>query len=481
MKNGYEEENRAESRAEENQENQKTRNEYTINWENDVPAEDAAALKSQRGRRKFRLKGSLAAKIIAFFLLAASCLVGLAAGFLCMYMESWGFYTEDLDSVMLGVMKQECRYIAYIAESYIEQGDQRAISELCDESNFELQLIYTDDNEDEVLWSHRSGYKTNLKVDIGFIFDQKGEPVRFGGNLLEDGNTYLLRIYIDPEFSQKDDLSNMAEVVKNLYGRRYILIALAAGGILLCLICFLFLMCSAGYRNGREGIVPGALTRLHLDVLTAVFGGGAAVVVIVVLELLRVYSGDMAQAVVMSLGGTALVVWLTFYFRDVALRMKCGLGWRYSLIYVILWGMGRVLGFLGRELAALVRGLPLVITTVTAYLGICILEFLGVILFMRDEEGVMLWALEKVVLLFLVAYIALMCRKLLKASRKLADGEENYQVDTARMFGAFREHGENLNSLGLGISKAVEARMKSERMKTELISNVSHDLKTPLT
>ena len=56
MKNGYEEENRAESRAEENQENQKTRNEYTINWENDVPAEDAAALKSQRGRRKFRLK-----------------------------------------------------------------------------------------------------------------------------------------------------------------------------------------------------------------------------------------------------------------------------------------------------------------------------------------------------------------------------------------------------------------------------------------
>ena len=54
-------------------------------------------------------------------------------------------------------------------------------------------------------------------------------------------------------------------------------------------------------------------------------------------------------------------------------------------------------------------------------------------------------------------------------------------VDTSRMFGAMKEHGENLNSIGEGITKAVAEKMRSEHLKTELITNVSHDLKTPLT
>ena len=45
--------------------------------------------------------------------------------------------------------------------------------------------------------------------------------------------------------------------------------------------------------------------------------------------------------------------------------------------------------------------------------------------------------------------------------------------------GPFREHGENLNNIRQGIQHAVEEQMKSERMKTELITNVSHDIKTP--
>ena len=244
--------------------------------------------------------------------------------------------------------------------------------------------------------------------------------------------------------------------------------------------CFLFLMCSAGHRNGREGIVPGALTAIHLDVLTLFFGGAAIVFVFFMISEIP-YADAVLQIVLLALGGMVLVVWMTFYFMDFALRVKRGRCWRYSLVYVILRWFGRVLRFLGRELAALVRGIPLIMTTLIVYFGICILEFMGVIMFINRAEGVMLWAMEKAVLLLAIMYIALICRKLLKASQKLADGEESYRVDTSRMFGAFREHGENLNSLGLGISKAVEARTKSERMKTELISNVSHDLKTPLT
>jgi len=64
---------------------------------------------------------------------------------------------------------------------------------------------------------------------------------------------------------------------------------------------------------------------------------------------------------------------------------------------------------------------------------------------------------------------------------KLAKGEYGHKVNTRFMFGKFKEHGENLNHINEGVQLAVDDRMKSERMKTELITNVSHDIKTPLT
>ena len=68
--------------------------------------------------------------------------------------------------------------------------------------------------------------------------------------------------------------------------------------------------------------------------------------------------------------------------------------------------------------------------------------------------------------IYLIAAVLLFAAVLLISWKKILD---------------LKKHGENLNQIAAGMSVAVENRMKSERMKTELITNVSHDIKTPLT
>jgi signal transduction histidine kinase len=99
----------------------------------------------------------------------------------------------------------------------------------------------------------------------------------------------------------------------------------------------------------------------------------------------------------------------------------------------------------------------------------------------RLEMQLLIWFFGKLLLVPLILFIIIQMEKLQTGSQKIASGDLDYRVDTRRMFWEFKKHGENLNNISLGMSRAVDERMKSERFKTELITNVSHDIKTPLT
>ncbi len=67
------------------------------------------------------------------------------------------------------------------------------------------------------------------------------------------------------------------------------------------------------------------------------------------------------------------------------------------------------------------------------------------------------------------------------AIRRIRDGEVDFKLDVESLHGSNREMADAVNNIGEGISKAVSTSMKDEQMKTDLITNVSHDIKTPLT
>ena len=64
---------------------------------------------------------------------------------------------------------------------------------------------------------------------------------------------------------------------------------------------------------------------------------------------------------------------------------------------------------------------------------------------------------------------------------RIVDGDTGYQIDTAKMFDGNKKMAQQVNKIGTSIEEAVSRSIKDERMKTELITNVSHDIKTPLT
>ena len=83
---------------------------------------------------------------------------------------------------------------------------------------------------------------------------------------------------------------------------------------------------------------------------------------------------------------------------------------------------------------------------------------------------------------FIVIYKVMMgVKEIETAEQKIIAGNLDYKLNTAGYKGDLKILAEGLNEIGTGLENAVNGRMKSERFKTELITNVSHDIKTPLT
>lgn len=140
-----------------------------------------------------------------------------------------------------------------------------------------------------------------------------------------------------------------------------------------------------------------------------------------------------------------------------------------------------------KSLDALFGQLPLLWKTLAAFAAYALSNGLFVILFFMSIDSAgevlvpVLWLLFNLAVLTGLCLATLQLDKLKKGGQKIAAGDFNWKIDTRGMLWDFKAHGESLNSIGDGMAKAVEEHLKSERLKTELITNVSHDLKTPLT
>lgn len=291
----------------------------------------------------------------------------------------------------------------------------------------------------------------------------------------------VVTLTVNPSLPKEDEYALIYHQAEQLYDERNVIPVVCCAGTVLALLCFIFLLCSAGHKNGREGITPSAIHEIHLDVYTVVVAIGAFTGLYLAFGWIGM-NPSMINLIVLVVLFAAEVIWCTLYFMELAIRLKMGKWWQNTILYRVFRFFGRFCKRVFRGIVKLIRGIPMVWRTALLCLAVCVVEFFGLILFYNDRVVLLFfWAIEKFILCGAITFVALMCKELQEGSEALADGDLNHKLDTSHMVLSFKEHGENLNRIGEGISAAVEQRMKSEHLKTELITNVSHDIKTPLT
>lgn len=272
-------------------------------------------------------------------------------------------------------------------------------------------------------------------------------------------------------FVQINEIVNLADHMKYSV---YVILALS---LTVFVASFVYLVSAAGHKKDQKQVQGGFLCKVPADLFTVICLAAESSLAVGISLLGNAGSPDnyvfyaAAMFFLLLCGG-----WLALgYLLDFAVRIKLGKWWRNTLIYKVLRSIYRGWNKVGENKSILWKGLAI-------FLGVNFLEVLIFVVFGVDYSKIMIvWFAEKAVILFVGGEVLIQMKRLQEGGKHIAEGDLDYQINTEHMLPALKEHAADLNRINEGVSKAVNEKMKSERFKTELITNVSHDIKTPLT
>lgn len=291
---------------------------------------------------------------------------------------------------------------------------------------------------------------------------------------------WKMRLYWT-ETSESAETDTEIGIYEQLYPHRYSLIAVGAFSFLIAILLFVFLMASAGHHDASGEIKAGMIERIPFDLLLFMSIIGAGVLIMLIEEMFN------SRQIVMSLVIAAICLIMAglltlMCLMSAAVRLKLKTLLSSCLIWRVLRWSWKWLQRVFSAVADLLHGVPLIWKWVPLYAVLLIIDLWLTFTFRRDSDMLgFVFLLRWAVIAAEILYIVLCLRRLRNGTKSIAAGEENVVIDTKYMVGDFKAQAEDLMHIRDGLSRAVDERMKSERLRTELITNVSHDIKTPLT
>ena len=289
--------------------------------------------------------------------------------------------------------------------------------------------------------------------------------------------THYVTGYVRSELTANDELARFEKYSAMAYDYRYVPPIVLCASILVFLCSLSFLLWSAGWKRGEEQPVGGVFEKIPFDVFTCLLGAAGLVFLVTADELVNSIGGvfELGFAAAMT-----MLLWLTvlWWLMSTAVRIRTKTILSHNLLVILGKKCGRTLG----EGMGYIQQVPLIWLVLLVSAGFFFLHLIGTVMLAGGNEfGIVLLILLYTAMIAGICIAVVNLYLLEKGGEKIAGGDLEHKIPEEKLFGAFRRHGRHLNSIGDGMNLAVSERIRSEMFKTELIANVSHDIRTPLT
>lgn len=376
------------------------------------------------------------------------------------------------------------------------------------EGSTNLTYLFAD-KETQTIYTNKKAYSSyaQLEQNLEKIFKEKAYAVVYpelsecvtnipGADLQVwnhtidqsfDTKDFVFAVSVDTKFSVADSMADEAENYETYSKLMFPMLAGAIFGSVLWLIGMVWLTVTAGRRPEDEEIHLNGFDRWYTEIAAGTVIGiwlaGTIISGTLIANSSLGYSHVVVTVIVICLiCGTYTMAWFLIGYLSLVRRIKAGTLWKNSLIRKVLKWIGKCSGKLADFARAFSRNTAEKIKVLLVGGAFLFLQFL-IIGCVFSGAGVFLLALMAVD----VAVMIFAIRKadgldlIMDGLKKISDGELQYKIKTDTLTGKQKVMAEYINNIGSGLDAAVENSLKKERMQTELITNVSHDLKTPLT
>lgn len=330
----------------------------------------------------------------------------------------------------------------------------------------------------------RNGFFTIKDVEEEMVvyassYEVKGDVISVGKEMAEIKHVVIYGKEKNLDLATKDSWYTAAEqVIETIWDFVEISVGIEVVSVLLTLISFVYLMVVAGHRSGDDEIHLRIWDKVPFFVFSMLLGcaafGFCAFGALIIMDGIEVMSLSAVVALTTECLVTGLLICI-WYCMSVVTRFKAKAFWKYTEFGYLLRPFKNVYGQIRENIGLFWK--TILILAILSVVELFVILATGY----EPDVEVLFFFLYKVVEVLVVVLAVLQLSKLQEGSKRIVDGDLETPIDTSHMFWDFKKHGENINKMTEGISKAVEEQMKSERFKTELITNVSHDIKTPLT
>ncbi len=401
------------------------------------------------------LVSSLPIKITAVILSYVMALVLVVSTVAVAFMGYFNFYFNSenaLQKQILGDMAiGECHTLAILDEN------ERNIKYYYEDRNLFYMI---EDSDGKLVESNYNGEKI---ITAEQFYDED----------------YIYTIYVAKEMTKTDEFSFINQLIILGYKLRYAVVFFVIVSLISFIVLLCFLYCSAGHREAYSYIKLNAVDKIPFDIYTAVV---AALVYFGLSITLDIFYEGLEGIIVLFFGCTALYFLALAYTMTFATRVKTGTLFKNTIIYKVVKFLWRGIKKTAKFAVYHLRRLPLIWQVVLEVGAILFFESIFLMFNLYQVEMLILgFVVINFLLVIAVLYVAITLQRIKKGGEKIASGDLEHKINTDYMILDFKEFAEKLNCINDGMLSAVNEKMKSERFKTELITNVSHDIKTPLT